>query len=124
MCRNSFRTTSITYVPPSERLNVTWVSTSSCVWDGPVWLRSKQRLKNEAYNGLEPLFKSSLQLPNASLDDVLEDLSQLKDREKGYAKVEDVEKIYDYLWHNTSTAGDQRQEVKKLMQVFLSTTFL
>ena len=49
-----------------------------CVWDGPTWLKSKQRLKIDFYKDLEHLMKVSLRIPDASQADVLEDLRILK----------------------------------------------
>ena len=69
---------SVIWIQPSNRIDSTWVSTAECVWDGPQWLKSKQCLKSGGYLELEPLFKVSLRIPDASHADVLDDLLMLK----------------------------------------------
>ena len=66
------------WIPPSNRDDSSWLSTADCVWDGPQWLKSKQRLKLEVYLELEPLFKVFLKIPNTSQVDVVNDLRILK----------------------------------------------
>lgn len=66
------------WIQPSNRIDCSWLSTADCVWDGPRWLKSKQRLKLEVYLELEPLFKEFLRIPNASQEDVVNDLRMLK----------------------------------------------
>ena len=66
------------WIQPSNRIDSSWLSTADCVWDGPQWLKSKQRLKVEVYLELEPLFKVFLKIPNASQVDVVYDLLMLK----------------------------------------------
>lgn len=66
------------WIQPSNRIDSTWLSTADCVWDGPQWLKSKQCLKLEVYLELEHLFKVSLRIPDASQDDVVNDLLMLK----------------------------------------------
>lgn len=68
----------VIWIQPSNRIDSTWVSTAECVWDGPQWLKSKQCLKLDGYLELEPLFKVSLRIPDASQADVLDDLLMLK----------------------------------------------
>ena len=68
----------VIWIPPSNRIDSTWLSTVDCVWDGPQWLKSKQCLKLEAYLELEHLLKVSLKIPNASRVDVINDLLTLK----------------------------------------------
>ncbi|KAL9603458.1 MAG: hypothetical protein Q9219_001145 [cf. Caloplaca sp. 3 TL-2023] len=75
--RNTFGNPAI-WAHTSNRNDSTWLSTNDCVWDGPQWLRSKQCLKSEAYLDLEHLFKVSLNLPDASQKDVVDDLNLLK----------------------------------------------
>ena len=59
-------------------IDCSWLSTADCVWDGSQWLKSKQRLKLEVYLELEPLSKVVLRTPNASQEDVVNDLLMLK----------------------------------------------
>ena len=66
------------WTEPSHRNSAFWVSAAECVWDGPPWLKSKQRLKFGSYLELEPLFKTSLKIQDASQADVLKDLLLLK----------------------------------------------
>ena len=68
----------VIWIEQSNRVDPTWVSTAECVWDGPHWLKSKQCLKVDRYLELEPLFKVSLRIPDASQADVLDDLLMLK----------------------------------------------
>ena len=68
----------VIWIQPSNRIDSSWLSTADCVWDGPQWLKSKQCLKLEFYLKLEPLFKLSLRIPNASQVDVVNDLGMLK----------------------------------------------
>ena len=68
----------VIWIQPWNRIDSTWLSTADCVWDGPQWLKSKQCLKLEAYLELEPLFKVSLKIPDASQTDVVNDLLMLK----------------------------------------------
>ncbi len=69
---------SFIWIQPSNTIDSFWLSTADCIWDGPQWLKSKQCLKREIYLELEPLFKLSLRLPNASQADVINDLLMLK----------------------------------------------
>ena len=69
---------SIIWIPQSDRIDSTWLSTADCVWDGPQWLKSKQCLKLEVYLELEHLFKVSLRTPDASRIDIINDLLMLK----------------------------------------------
>ena len=69
---------SFIWIEPSNSGGSSWLSTADCVWDGPQWLNSKQCLKLEAYLELEPLFKVSLKIPDASQVDVINDLLMLK----------------------------------------------
>lgn len=69
---------SVIWIPPSNRMDSSWLSTADCVWGGPQWLKSKQCLKLEIYSELEPLFKMSLRVPDASQADVINDLLMLK----------------------------------------------
>ena len=69
---------SLIWIQPSNTIDSFWLSTADCIWDGPQWLKSKQCLKLEIYLELEPLFKLSLRLPNASQADVISDLLMLK----------------------------------------------
>ena len=66
------------WIQPSNSLESSWISPAECVWDGPQWLKSKQCLKLGAYLELEPLFKVSLNIPDASQVDVISDLLMLK----------------------------------------------
>lgn len=68
----------VIWIQSSNRLDSTWASTAECVWDGPQWLKSKQYLKLDGYLELEPLFTVSLRIPDASQEDVLNDLLMLK----------------------------------------------
>ena len=68
----------VIWIQPSDRIDSIWASTAECVWDGPQWLKSKQCLKLDSYLELEPLFKVSLRIPDASQADVLDDLLMLK----------------------------------------------
>ena len=69
---------SFIWVEFSNMHKSTWLTTADCVWDGPQWLKSKQCLKSKAYLELEHLFKLVLELPDASQEDVVEDLLMLK----------------------------------------------
>lgn len=69
---------SVIWIPPSNRVDSSWLSAADCVWDGPQWLKSKQCLKLEVYLELEPLFKLFLMIPDASQVDVINDLLTLK----------------------------------------------
>ena len=68
----------VIWIQPSNRNDYFWLSTAECVWDGPQWLKSKQCLKLGVYLELEPLFKVSLRIPDASQVDVINDLLMLK----------------------------------------------
>ena len=68
----------VIWIQPSNRIDSSWLSTADCVWDGPQWLESKQRLKLEHYLELESLFKLFLSTPDASQVDVFNDLLMLK----------------------------------------------
>lgn len=69
---------SLIWVPPSARTDDTWLPPTDCVWNGPEWLQSKQRLKIEVYLDLEHLIKVSLKIPDAAQLDVINDLLLLK----------------------------------------------
>lgn len=66
------------WMQSSSAMEAGWVSTAECVWDGPPWLKSKQRLKPENYAELEIFFKVALQIPDASNTDIASDLIMLK----------------------------------------------
>ena len=70
----------LVWVPPSNKIQASWLSSTDCVWDGPPWLKSQQRLKSEAYSGLGHLFKVSLGIPDASHAAILDDLLMLKNQ--------------------------------------------
>ena len=69
---------SLIWVPPPARIDAAWLPPTDCVWDGPEWLQSKQRLKVEPYLDLEHLIKVSLKIPDAAQLDVINDLLLLK----------------------------------------------
>ena len=68
----------VIWIEPLNSVGSLWLSTADCVWDGPQWLKSKRCLKLEGYLELEPLFKVSLKIPDASQVDVINDLLLLK----------------------------------------------
>ena len=94
---------SVIWIPPSNRTDSSWLSTADCVWGGPQWLKSKQCLKLEIYSELEPLFKMSLRVPDASQVDVINDLLMLKSHsgDKNVGKSQSAAKTQ----RNIGTAG-------------------
>ena len=66
------------WIPPSNRIDSEWLTKNDCVWEGPDWLKSKQCLRICGYLKFEPLFKSALQIPDASERNVIDDLLILK----------------------------------------------
>ena len=99
----------VIWIQPSNRTDSTWVSSVECVWGGPQWLKSKQCLKHNGYLELEPLFKVSLRIPDASQADVIDDLLMLK----GYMEDENASRSQSTpntsrnvgLWFGTSSSG-------------------
>ena len=70
--------TPLIWVPITTETDTSWLSSKDCVWDGPQWLQSKQRLRLDPYLELEHFFKVSLKIPDASELDVINDLRMLK----------------------------------------------
>ena len=114
---DNFGTLSLLYMPAEEWTDVRWVSARDCVWEGPEWLRSKRRLNIARYRSLEVLFKTVLEVPNASLLDILVDLVKMKEENRGSA--DEVETIYDYLWREFQTfKTDESQKELQYVQIF------
>ena len=112
-CSSSrFKNLPLLYIPAKERKAKMWAKKIDCVWDGPIWLCSKERLNNAAYSGLEALIKTILKIPDASLSDALTDLQEMKNTNKGDATK--AQMIYDYLWDKiqSSQAGDSRNHLR------------
>ena len=95
------------WIQPSNSIGSSWLSTADCVWDGPQWLKSKQCLKLEAYLELEPLFKVSLNVPDASHVDVINDLLILKSHSRDKNAVTSQPEADTR--RNTGTAGTPYQ---------------
>ena len=99
-------------MPADKRLAEAWATAKQCVWEGPDWLRSKQRLNIAPYRGLEALFKSILNIPNASLSDVLRDLSMMKEEKRG--NIAEAVTVYHHIWHEyqSSYTEELREELR------------
>jgi len=54
-----------------------------------------ERMDNEKFRNIENLFKGTLQIPDASLDDLVIELTKL--REEGCEEIPRMRTIYDYL---------------------------
>ncbi|XEU94732.1 hypothetical protein FSHL1_000016 [Fusarium sambucinum] len=80
-----------------------WTESSSCLWAAPPdmvtfnSLRASyvERMDNEKFRNIENLFKGTLQIRDASLDDLVMELNTL--REAGCEETPRMRAIYDYL---------------------------
>ncbi|KAL5608429.1 hypothetical protein FOBRF1_008926 [Fusarium oxysporum] len=80
-----------------------WTSSPLCLWTAPpdmVMFHSlgasyMERMDNEKFRNIENLFKGTLQIPDASLDDLVIELTKL--REEGCEEIPRMRTIYDYL---------------------------
>ena len=110
-----FNDADIIYIPSADRVGPRWTRLTECVWKGPAWLKSQQRLNVEAYKDLELLFtRSCLQLRDACESDVLNDLRAIKEHHGGNAPAADVEAIYDWLSHQyLANKGSEGGETTK-----------
>ena len=103
-----FNTEFSLYMPADKGTDAAWSTAEYCVWEGPKWLRSKRRLSIAPYRGLEALFKTILEVPDASLYDVLQDLYEMKEEKRGNAVEARI--IYDYLWHEIQSSQSKEPQ--------------
>ncbi|KAF5538359.1 ATPase-like ATP-binding domain-containing protein [Fusarium mexicanum] len=83
-----------------------WTTSRLCLWTAPPdmvmfhSLRSSymERVDNEKFRNIESLFKGTLQIPDASLANLVTELTKL--REEGCEEIPRMRTIYDYL-HKT-----------------------
>lgn len=54
-----------------------------------------ERIDNEKFRNIENLFKGTLEIPDASLDNLVTELTEL--REEGCEDIPRIRAIYDYL---------------------------
>ncbi|KAF5624990.1 ATPase-like ATP-binding domain protein [Fusarium sp. NRRL 52700] len=80
-----------------------WTTSRLCLWTAPPdmvmfhSLRASylERVDNEKFRNIESLFKGTLQIPDASLDNLVTELAKL--REEGCEEIPRMRTIYDYL---------------------------
>lgn len=80
-----------------------WTTSPLCLWTAPpdmVMFHSlgasyRERMDNEKFGNIENLFKRTLQIPDASLDNLVTELTKL--REEGCEEIPRMRAIYDYL---------------------------
>ncbi|CVK88266.1 uncharacterized protein FPRN_02199 [Fusarium proliferatum] len=80
-----------------------WTASPLCLWTAPPdmvifhSLRASYRklMDNEKFGNIENLFKRTLQIPDASLDHLVSELTKL--REEGCEEIPRMRAIYDYL---------------------------
>ncbi|RBA17408.1 hypothetical protein FPRO05_02132 [Fusarium proliferatum] len=80
-----------------------WTTSPLCLWTAPpdmVMFHSlrasyRERMDNEKLGNIENLFKRTLQIPDASLDHLVSELTKL--REEGCEEIPRIRAIYDYL---------------------------
>ncbi|KAF5570430.1 ATPase-like ATP-binding domain-containing protein [Fusarium phyllophilum] len=80
-----------------------WTTSPLCLWTAPPdmvmfhSLRASyvERMDNEKFRNIENLFKGTLQIPDASLDNLVTELNEL--REEGCEEIPRMRAIYDYL---------------------------
>ncbi|KAF4494384.1 ATPase-like, ATP-binding domain [Fusarium agapanthi] len=80
-----------------------WTTSRFCLWTAPPnmlmfhSLRSSymERVDNEKFRNIESLFKGTLQIPDASLANLVTELTKL--REEGCEEIPRMRTIYDYL---------------------------
>lgn len=76
-----------------------------CVWSGPEWLESKQRLRGiSRFGEREHLFRKILGIRNANWKDYVEDLKLMKDENCG--TTERAFAIYKDLWRDFDRSTD------------------
>jgi hypothetical protein len=68
------------FIPPNNLAEPgIWLELQNCVWDGPAWFEWKTRLAGiPEYTALYSLFKITLQIPDANLDDFLDLLQDMR----------------------------------------------
>ncbi|QGI77141.1 unnamed protein product [Fusarium fujikuroi] len=80
-----------------------WTTSRLCLWTAPpdmVMFHSLRasyvkRMDNEKFRNIENLFTRTLQIPDASLDDLVAELTELRD--EGCEEIPRMRAIYDYL---------------------------
>ncbi|CZR37438.1 uncharacterized protein FPRO_02302 [Fusarium proliferatum ET1] len=80
-----------------------WTTSPLCLWTAPpdmVMFHSLkasylERMDNERFRNIENLFTRTLQIPDASLDDLVTELTELRD--EGCEEIPRMRAIYDYL---------------------------
>ncbi|EWG44972.1 hypothetical protein FVEG_05926 [Fusarium verticillioides 7600] len=80
-----------------------WTSSPLCLWTAPpdmIMFHSlkasyMERIDNEKFRNIENLFKGTLEIPDASLDNLVTELTEL--REEGCEDIPRIRAIYDYL---------------------------
>ncbi|PYI03189.1 hypothetical protein BO78DRAFT_452009 [Aspergillus sclerotiicarbonarius CBS 121057] len=99
MMRAVFTSESLIYVPAYGRRDPCWTTLACCVWEGPPNLLSKYPLQsrydqigNSKY--VDGLFRDTLAIPNASVNDFLRDLQQRKQHYGDCADLVDIYKLY------------------------------
>ncbi|RBR16331.1 hypothetical protein FVER53590_05926 [Fusarium verticillioides] len=80
-----------------------WTSSPLCLWTAPpdmIMFHSlkasyMERIDNEKFRNIENLFKGTLEIPDASLDNLVTELTEV--REEGCEGIPRIRAIYDYL---------------------------
>jgi hypothetical protein len=98
--RDLFEEYNLVYVQGTDSES-DWTSLESCVWEGEAFMKTRTPLALlSGYRDkkrLVRLFQDILELPNAGLQDYLE---EIRHRQEEDADLEDIPDIYHSLWEN------------------------
>ena len=98
--------TNIFFQTPNSDHGV-WVSSESCVWDGPDWVSVRKLATIPSYKNLEPFFKGVLGISDAKEEQFIEELRHQKHSVSPDTTI--INQIYEQLWsafRNDSSIGD------------------
>jgi hypothetical protein len=98
--RHLFAACNLVYVQGTDS-DSDWISLESCVWEGEAFMKTCTPLALlRGYRDnkhLARLFQDILKLPNAGLQDYLEEIRHRKEED---ADLEDLPDIYHSVWEN------------------------
>ncbi|KAF5001525.1 hypothetical protein FGRMN_996 [Fusarium graminum] len=113
-------------IAPYEDFTI-WTTSSSSLWVAPPYMDTfeslrtlyVERMDNETFRNIENLFVGTLQIRDASLDDLVTELDHLRD--EGCEGVDSVQKIYDYLHESKIPLSDLKAAFEESPLIYCET---
>lgn len=99
--RNSLRGLPWIFIPSIDNSNLQWTVQEDCRWTGPSWLSCRHVLSSiKEYRNLQTLLCAHMEVKNATWEDSIEELNQMKTNSK--SDQPKVRTIYESLWSEFS----------------------